>query len=112
MAQEPPILFSQVMNFVDLMLNSTKHPLCSTKVFINIKKIYFHSITQKIYGKRINVTALSEPVKSWFAPGSHEPHTPISQTKEFQNAFRALDNVLIILVHLLTRSKKHMDSQE
>lgn len=55
-----PMLFSQVMIFLDLMLlNSTKHPLCSIKVFLNIKKIYFHSITQKIYGKGINVTALS-----------------------------------------------------
>lgn len=55
-----PILFSQVMNFVDPMLsNSTMHPLCSTKVFINIREIYSHSITQKVYSKGINVTALS-----------------------------------------------------
>lgn len=103
------------MNFVDLiLLNSTKHPLCPTKVFTNIKKIYFHSITQKTYGKGINVTALSQLVKSRFASGSQEPHTPTPnfQTKEFQNAFKALDNDLIILVYLLTRSKKHMDSQE
>ena len=64
------------MNFVgQMLLKSAKHPLCSTKVFVNIKKTLSHSSTQKVYDRGINVIAFSCPVKSLSAPGSQEPHT-------------------------------------
>lgn len=70
-----PILFLQVMNFVDqMLLKLAKHPLCSTKVLINVKKTFFHSNTQQVYDRGINVIALSYPVKSLSAPVSQEPH--------------------------------------